>query len=324
MKHLFLFAFLLAGMVCYAQNNNLLLENRLITDLSEYPVYKRITVENGTKRHLKPAFSFVNDLEIRDITYLSDGLKVKGLLIKPKREGNYPCIIFNRGGNRDFGALTIAHATGSLGKLANEGYVVIASQYRGNAGGEGVEEFGGAEINDVLILPEVLKEVPGADVSNIGLYGWSRGGMMTFLALAKGIEVKAAAVGGAISDHFAGVADRPLMEEKVYAELIPDYVDNKEEALRKRSAIAWPDQIPKDIPILMLHGNADWRVKVEQCLKLALEFEKYRIPYRLKIFEGGDHGISNHKDEVFEEVKRWFDRFLKNGEAVPDMEFRKG
>src|SRR5690348_10353068 len=37
------------------------------------------------------------------ITYLSDGLKVKGYIAVPKKPGKYPCIIFNRGGNRDFG-----------------------------------------------------------------------------------------------------------------------------------------------------------------------------------------------------------------------------
>ena len=31
-------------------------------------------------------------------TYLSDGLKVNGFLAQPKIKGQYPCIIWNRGG----------------------------------------------------------------------------------------------------------------------------------------------------------------------------------------------------------------------------------
>jgi len=54
---------------------------------------------------------------------------------------------------------------------------------------------------------------------------------------------------------------------------------------------------------------------------LALEFEKYRIPYRLKIFEGADHGIKEFKKEYTEDVINWFDRYLKNGESLPNMEF---
>ncbi|MEL6942351.1 MAG: prolyl oligopeptidase family serine peptidase, partial [Bacteroidota bacterium] len=73
--------------------------------------------------------------------------------------------------------------------------------------------------------------------------------------------------------------------------------------------------------ILMLHGSSDWRVKSTHSLKLALEFEKHRIPYRLKIFEGADHGISEFRTEVEEEVLSWFNRYLRDGEVLPEMEF---
>src|SRR5438477_12836422 len=43
-------------------------------------------------------------IDIKAITYLSDGLKVKGYLAVPKRGEKLPCVIFNRGGNREFGA----------------------------------------------------------------------------------------------------------------------------------------------------------------------------------------------------------------------------
>lgn len=263
----------------------------------------------------------MDSIDIYSITYLSDGLKVNGLLVKPKKKGDYPCIIYNRGGNRNFGSLVIAHGAITLGQIAKEGYVVIASQYRGNAGGEGQEEFGGKDVNDITILPEVLKEIPSANTSKIGMYGWSRGGMMTYIALTQTEKIKAAVVGGAVSDNFQTIADRPEMEKGVLAELIPDYDKNKQAELEKRSAVKWVDRFPKDVPILMLHGNADWRVKPEQSLNMALQFEKYRIPYRLVMFEGGDHGISEFKNEVNDLVLHWFDRYLKNDEALPNMKY---
>ena len=58
-------------------------------------------------------------------------------MVKPKKPGQYPCVIYNRGGNRNFGQLLVAHAAMTLGELANEGYVVIASNYRGNGRSEG-------------------------------------------------------------------------------------------------------------------------------------------------------------------------------------------
>lgn len=144
---------------------------------------------------------------------------------------------------------------------------------------------------------------------------------MTYIALSKTNKIKAAAVGGAVSDLFEAIKDRPEMETTVAAELIPNYDNHKDLELTNRSAIKWADRFKRDVPILLLHGNADWRVKPEQTLRLALEFEKYRIPYRLMMFEGADHGISERRDEVNQQIIDWFDRFLKNDEPLPNMEY---
>ncbi|RYJ41723.1 alpha/beta hydrolase family protein [Flavobacterium beibuense] len=263
--------------------------------------------------------SYKDSIEVYSITYASDNLKVNGYLVQPKTQGPHPVIIFNRGGNRDFGELILPYVYRFLGLLAKEGYVVIASQYRGNGGSEGTEEFGGSDVDDVVNLIDVLAEIKEADTTRIGMYGWSRGGMMTLRALTETNKIKAAVVGGALSDMRAGL-ERPEIE-KVYSELIPNYTNNKEAELTKRSAIEWVDKLPTNVPLLMLHGNADWRVKCEQSLKLAIEFEKYRIPYRLVIFEGSDHGINENKSEVNKMVLNWFDRFLKNNEPLPDMKY---
>jgi len=315
--HFFLLTIILSS--CQAQNTSLLLNQKPITGLSEYPVYNWIAEDVDGKKVIKKEYEYVNDIDMYGITYLSDGLKIKGLISKPKKPGNYPCIIYNRGGNRDFGSLLVFDAVMNMGKLASEGYVVIASDYRGGKRNEGNEEFGGKDINDVLILPEILREIEDADTSRIGMFGWSRGGMMTYIALSKMKNLKAAVTGGARSD--LTVIDRQEMEDNVYAELIPNYWENKEDELKKRSAIHLIDKFPRDVPILMLHGNADWRVKSENSLKLALEFEKYRIPYKLVIFEGGDHGIREHSTEVDNQVIAWFDKYLKGKANLPNMEY---
>ncbi|WP_417610465.1 alpha/beta hydrolase family protein [Owenweeksia hongkongensis] len=323
MKALQLLSFILFFSCTHAQHSELLVQKRLISDLSKTPLYPKLSETIDGKTDWKKEYRYLDSIDIYIITYMSDGLKIRGLMVKPKKEGNYPCIIFNRGGNRDFGTLKIGHGAITMGNIAKHGYVVIASQYRGNGGSEGQEEFGGNDVNDVLILTEVLKEVEGADTDNIGMYGWSRGGMMTYIALTKTDKIKAAAVGGALADLFTTIEDRPEMESGVAAELIPDYEHNKKQELVNRSAVMWADKFPEDVPILMLHGTTDWRVKPEQSLKLAMEFEKYRVPYRLIMFEGGDHGLTGHTKEKDEQVIRWFDRYLKNGEESPQMEYHR-
>ncbi len=72
------------------------------------------------------------------ITYLSDGLKVSGYISYPKDNSKkYPCVIWNRGGIGNRGAIDSFTARGLFGQIASWGYVVFATQYRGNDGGEG-------------------------------------------------------------------------------------------------------------------------------------------------------------------------------------------
>ncbi len=68
-------------------------------------------------------------------------------------------------------------------EFVSNGFVVVASQYRGADGGEGKEEYGGADIADVLNLIPLAKSLGYADMKNVFMFGNSRGGMMTYLAL---------------------------------------------------------------------------------------------------------------------------------------------
>jgi dipeptidyl aminopeptidase/acylaminoacyl peptidase len=278
MKYLKILTFLFIISICKAQELKLILNKKLISNLSESPFYPKLTEKVNGKIVWKQQFKYIDSIDIYKITYLSDGLKINGFVVKPKKKGKYPCIIYNRGGSREFGALKTAHGAIFLGQIAKEGYIVIASNYRGNGGSEGMEEFGGKDINDVTILPKVLKEITAADTTKIGMYGWSRGGMMTYIASTKTNKIKAAVVGGAVSDNFRTIKERPEMESEVLSKLIPNYFENKEFELEKRSAIQWVNKFSKEVPILVLHGNSDWRVKPEQSLNLALEFQKNRIP----------------------------------------------
>lgn len=249
------------------------------------------------------------DIIIYDITYMSDGLRVKGYLAKPKAAGTCPAIIWNRGGNREFGLLK----SSSLSPYAQNGYVAIGSQYRGNAGGEGHEEFGGADINDVLNLIPLLKCMPNVDADRIGMVGFSRGGMMTYIALKEQTlrgtnDIKAACTVGGLADLFMGAKERPDMVSGVYTPLIggsPSQVPKEYEA---RSATYWADKI--NVPLLIQHGEADWRVSVEQAEKLAQELEKYGKVYKLITYPDDDHGLSGHNGGL-DEILKWLSQYLK-------------
>ena len=327
MKHLLALLFLITFLSCSAQETIILEKTKV--EWSDYPGLYQDSTKTTFKKHLH----FLEKVDMYEITYLSDGLKIQAFAAVPKAKGIgrwfgvFSECVYNRGGNRDFGALQLFKngerakypVSYHFSKLANEGYVVVGCNYRGCGESEGQDEFGGKDVNDVLNLIEAVNEIPKADATRIGMYGWSRGGMMTYLTLPRTTKIKAAVVGGAPTDKT--VIDRPNMETNVYAQLMPNYWENKEAELKKRSAVYFADKFPTNVPLLILHGNADWRVKSTQSLQLALELEKHRVPYRLKIFEGGDHALSQYREERDEDVINWFERYLKKDEALPKMDF---
>ena len=225
MRCIFFFAFLVFCNSCVAQEN--LIVDKTKINWNEYDgLY-----QDSTKTKFIEKFHFLENIDLYEITYLSDGFKIESYAAIPKNvEGKIPVIIYNRGGNRDFGALQLFKGRMKVpvayffSQLANEGFIVIGCNYRGSGKSEGMEEFGGKDVNDVLNLIEVVKELPEADTDKIGMYGWSRGGMMTYLTLPKTNDLKAVVVGGSPAD--LTIIDRPDMETMVYAELMPDYQKN--------------------------------------------------------------------------------------------------
>lgn len=298
----------------YAQNGKILERKEI-----KWQEYSKLAFNISQNGKLYPQFAYIDSILVEEIFYLSDGLRVKGYLAQPKYEGKFPCVIYNRGGNKEFGKLNVWKAFFILGRTASWGYVVAGSQYRGNDGGEGKEEFGGEDVNDVLNLVPLFDQLKNTDTKNIGLYGWSRGGMMTYLALTKSKIFKAAVVGGAASDLRMVMNTRLDTFETVYIENIPGYLSHKSESLNQRSAINRVEDICKTTPILMLHGTADWRVVPQMVLDLSAAFIKEGIPHRLVMFEGGNHGLSEHDAEVDYMIKNWLEKYLKNNLPLPDL-----
>ncbi len=295
----------------WAQDGKIISKVPLVLHDSTYNQVNKSDTALGTK---------LRSINFYRITYLSDGLQVTGYIAEPKEKGKYPCIISNRGGNRDFSKWTPLFIAYYLGRMASWNYIIIASQYRGNDGGEGKEDFGGKDIDDVLNLIPALSQLPNADTSRIGIEGSSRGGMMTYLALKNSCRFKAAVVTSGMANAFKTIAARPEMETKVYAELVPDYKTNKEKELKARSAVFWADEMCKTTPLLIMAGSADRRVQPAEAIELVQKLYEYKHPVRFILYEGADHGIKEFRPENFVETKRHFDYYLRDGKKWPSME----
>ncbi|WP_191966548.1 S9 family peptidase [Cellvibrio sp. KY-YJ-3] len=255
------------------------------------------------------------ELVCKRFVYRVDGLDIEGIYTAPKQvKGKTPALIFNRGGNGSFGKIKPGIVLNKMLPLASEGYFVIASQYRGAGlnNNNGFDEFGGRDIHDVLALLDIIDATTGVDPQRIGLYGWSRCGMMAFLAAKHSDRFSAIVVGGAPTDLWAEVQTglRPEMERNVFRKRIPNYQQDKQQTLIDRSVVYWLDELKSPAPILILHGDNDQKVRVENALSLAEKLAARTYPHKLVIYKQGDHGLTRHKQQVHQETIDWLRKYL--------------
>ena len=197
---------------------------------------------------------------VEKIIYNSGGLKVKGYIAYPKkRESNkkYPCIIWCRGGIGEQGAIDSFTARGIFGQIASWGYVVFAPQYRGNDGGEGKDEFGGSDVDDVLNLIPLADELDFADTTKWGIEGWSRGGMMTYLTLTRTNIFKCAIATGGIANLRCNSEESKFMKRLYKISIGDDEAENFNTKCEARSIINFSEKLSAETPLLIIHGTND-------------------------------------------------------------------
>jgi len=255
---------------------------------------------------------YQNSLSCYFFKYFVDGNPVKGYVIKPKfPKEKLPVLIYNRGGNGNQSAVVFTSMMKNLFPIANEGFVIIGSQYRGTFTKKSKvqDEFGGEDVKDVTELFNFIPNIEDADPERIGMYGASRGGMQTFLTLKQTTNIKAVATIAGVSDLLKLLEQRPRMEN-VYQDRIPNYNKNKVDQLAKRSVLKWVNELSQNIPILLLHGTNDKRVTFNQSIDLAEALSKNSIPHKLVLYPDDDHYLSNNKEKANKELVSWFREYL--------------
>lgn len=250
---------------------------------------------------------------VQKITYLSDGLKISGYLAYPSdTTKKYPCIIWCRGGIGNAGTIDSFTARGIFGQLASWGYVVFATQYRGNYGSEGSDEFGGSDVNDILNLIPLADEFEFANSLVWGIEGWSRGGMMTYLALTRTNIFKAAIITGGIANLRCNADESKFMKKLYETNLGKSDTGDFNDKCESRSIVNFTHKLPKTTPILLIHGTKDERVLPHDSLDMSYKFLEHDIPFQLLLLNDGDHFLKGFKADIDKARHQWFNKFLIN------------
>lgn len=232
--------------------------------------------------------------------YQSDALKIEAFISAPidllgKKKS--PCLIYNHGGNREYGALENVETTFYAYQFHT---ICVATNYRGCGSSQGTDAFGGDDVRDVLHLIDLCQKLDYVDKDQINMFGVSRGGMMTYEALREDQRIHKAVVVAGVADCSMSYEERSDMQP-LLQELIGGTPKQLPEEYEKRSAIAWADQI--NTPLLIFHTTADDKVSVKQADKLVEQLKKYQKDYEYVTFDSNVHGDLRNTD--VEKIRKW-------------------
>lgn len=225
------------------------------------------------------------------------------------------------------GGVHASHITGGPANAANitrelieQGYVVVAPDYRGSTGYGAAYakaiDYGGRENDDILGARNwMVAQYSFIDPARVGLMAWSHGGMIALFNIFLHPEAYACA--------YAGEPVSDLLERRKYLKSMPATIAESageeaakdDEEYRKRSPVTYAAKLSKP---LLVHGNTiDETVHVSEVRNLVAALQAADKDFQYKIYEaapGGHH--FNRIDtplahESREEIYAFLRKYLK-------------
>ncbi|WNB93062.1 prolyl oligopeptidase family serine peptidase [Bacillus sp. NEB1478] len=216
------------------------------------------------------------------VTYLNEGLKIKGLAAIPGGKGPFPGFLYLRGGIKSVGMVRIARII----QFASQGFVVMAPYYRGNLGGEGNEDFAGKDRTDAFAAFDVLKQFPKVDQDEIHVFGFSRGGPMALFTAIEFPEIRSIVTWGGVTDMAATYREREDLR-RMMKRVIGGTPDKYPEEYEWRSPLFYCNEL--HIPLLAIHGMKDENVLVHHTIDIEKRLKELDKPCETWIYPAYTH-----------------------------------
>lgn len=233
-----------------------------------------------------------------------DGTTIFGQLFRPSgKTGKQPAVVFVHGGPPRQMLLGFsymryyANAYALNQYLASRGFVVLSVNYRLGIGyGWDFQHpatggpRGASEYQDVISSARYLQSRADVDPARIGIWGGSYGGLLTAQALARNSDVFKAGV------DIHGVHDWSRTMIETLGTGIKSFGDtNRDKALQT----AWTSSPLADVagwrsPVLLIHGDDDRNVRINQTIALAAELRARGVPFEEMIIPNEIHDFLRH------------------------------
>ncbi len=201
-------------------------------------------------------------------------------------------------------------------ELLQQGYVVVAPDYRGSTGYGAAYakaiDYGGKENDDVLGARNwMVQRYPFIDPQRVGLMAWSHGGMIALFNILLHPEDYACA--------YAGEPVSDLLERRKYLKSMPQTITesageaaaNDEEEYRRRSPVTYAAKLEKP---LLIHGNtSDETVHVTEIEHMIDALKTAGRKFESKIYQAapGGHHFNRIDTQLARESRDEIYAFLK-------------
>lgn len=245
-----------------------------------------------------------------------DGTRISGFVVRPAgfvAAQRYPTLLWIHGGpvSQYANSFTLPWQI-----LASQGYVIVAANPRGSSGrGEAFtaaiyKDWGGKDSEDVLAAVDHVVQQGIADPNRLGVGGWSYGGILTNVVIAKDTRFKSATSGASISNVLAGYGTDMYIREYEMELGVP--WKNLDTYLHNSYAFLHADRIKT--PTLFLCGDQDFNVPLLNSEQMYQALRSLGVPTQLVIYPGQHHGIrkpSYLKDRMQRYVD-WHGKYLNS------------
>ena len=184
--------------------------------------------------------------------------------------------------------------------LRSRGFLVAVCDNRGSArrglAFEGAirHRLGEVEVEDQVAFVRHLADEGLADPERVGVYGWSYGGYMALMLLAKAPDVYRAAVAGAPVTSWEGY-------DTHYTERYMGLLDENKDGYEASAVFPYVDQLDGDL--LLVHGLIDENVHFRHTARLVNRLIAARKDYHLLLFPDERHSPRSVQDRIYMEQR---------------------
>jgi dipeptidyl aminopeptidase/acylaminoacyl peptidase len=232
------------------------------------------------------------------ITYLSGKLKINARVWFPTGNGVAPSVLYNHGGISGLSSGTLKRCR----ELAQAGFIVFASSYRGEDGSDGQIEVSKGEVDDVLAGMAWLKIQARVDPKRMSMMGTSHGALVGLLAAARTNELRALVFAYGVSDIYKWyqylIDTKQLANDQLTKDTYGNGPADRPQSFAIRNGLNYLPQLSSTMPTLILQGAKDSTVPLEQARFLFDGLSKLERPVVLKTYPNSEHGFINTRDAL--------------------------